>query len=270
MLVDGRAIAADIYQEIRNTLSHMNGSPHLTVFTCAPNGETQKYLALKKRRAHECGIAMNVIEFPHDITTAEVVQSIEHAAMQTDGIVVQLPFPQHVVIDEVLACIPEVLDIDLVNYQGGDDRVLPPVVGAIKQIAERYNVTFKDARVVVVGEGRLVGAPSIVWARDRGAHVEVINKSTPEPAPILQAADILISGAGAPGLITPDMINDRVSIFDAGTSEDGGVLKGDVDPACADKAALLTPVPGGIGPVTVAVLLRNLVHLMQESSAKSY
>ena len=265
MLVDGRAIAADIYKEIKNTISHANGTPHVTVFTCVPNLETQKFLALKKKKAAEVGIGVNVIEFTSEVTTAEVIKSVLHAAMQTDGIILQLPFPAQVDVAQVFQELPKELDIDCMNYDESitSEEVLPPVVGAIKEIAKRHNVIFAATKVVVVGEGRLVGKPAAVWARKQGAEVAVIHRNTESPAEILKTADIIISGAGDPGIIKPDMIKDNVIIFDAGTSEDGGVLKGDADPACADKAALFTPVPGGIGPITVAVLLRNLVNMWQ-------
>lgn len=261
MIVDGRAIAADIYREIKNTITHLGSSPHLTVFTCAPNFETQKYLSLKKRKANEVGIEVNVIEFPENITTEEVIQSVIHAQMQTDGIIVQLPLPSHIDVDEVLNNIPVSLDVDSVHYDGVSDDILPPVVGAIKEISDKHDVLFAAAKVVVIGEGRLVGKPAALWTTKMGAQVTVVTKATSDIDAIIKDSHIIISGAGQPGLITPDKIQDQVLIFDAGTSEEGGVLKGDSDFACSDKSALFTPVPGGIGPITIAVLLRNLVRL---------
>ncbi|MCB9811664.1 bifunctional 5,10-methylenetetrahydrofolate dehydrogenase/5,10-methenyltetrahydrofolate cyclohydrolase [Candidatus Nomurabacteria bacterium] len=261
MLVDGKAIAADIYQEIRNIISHTGERPHLTVFTCAPNFETQKYLNLKRKKAAEVGIATNVIEFPADITTEEVIASINHATIQTDGVIVQLPFPAAVDTDRVLQVVPVSLDVDALRYVDAEHHtVLPPVVGAIDEIAQRYAVSLLGRNVVVVGQGRLVGKPAAKWATALGANVTVIDKDTDAPEVLFKEADIIISGAGKAGLIKPEMVKDGVIIFDAGTSEEGGELRGDVDPSCADKARLFTPVPGGIGPITVAVLLRNLVQ----------
>lgn len=261
MIVDGRAIASLIYKEIENEVSHMRTKPHLTVFTCAPNFETQKYLTLKRRKAHEVGIGMNIIEFPSSITTEEVVMSIAHARMQTDGIVVQLPFPEHINIDLVLHAVPRGCDVDAVHYDGSDDRILPPVIGAIKEVSIRHDILFATQRTVIVGKGRLVGIPAEIWSQKQGAKVTVVSKETPNGAELIKSAQILILGAGQPSLITPDMISENVILFDAGTSEEGGVLRGDADPACAKKASLFTPVPGGIGPITIAVLLRNLVTL---------
>ena len=262
MVVNGRAIARDIYQGIQNSLTHLDVTPHLTVFTCAPNFETQKFLELKKRKAAEVGVGVNVIEFPESITTEEVVQSLLHAAMQTDGIIVQLPFPEHVDIDEVHKSIPLNLDVDGVHYDGTSQDILPPVVGAIKAIADRHDVFFAATNVLIIGEGRLVGRPSKIWAQKMGAQVTVVNKDSKDVDEKMKSAHIIIAGAGKSGLITPEKIQDEVLIFDAGTSEEAGVLKGDAAASCAEKASLFTPVPGGIGPITVAVLLRNLVRLV--------
>ncbi len=175
-----------------------------------------------------------------------------------DGIIVQLPFPSHIDVDALFKKIPPHLDTDMINYNGSGE-VLPPVIAAVKEIAGRHNVEFAGKQVVVVGQGRLVGKPAAIWAEAQGAFVTVIDKDTENAEEILRTADIIISGAGSPGLITPDKIKEGAIIFDAGTSEEGGMLKGDADPECASKCALFTPVPGGIGPITIAALLRNLV-----------
>lgn len=261
MIVNGKAIASDIYREVANEVSHLDVKPHLTVFTCAPNFETQKYLALKMNKARQVGVGINVIEFPEDITTDEVITSVEHACIQTDGVIVQLPFPEHVDIDKVLRSIPKQYDVDAVNYNGTDNRILPPVVGAIKEIADRHDVLFAAQRLTVVGRGRLVGQPAEIWAQRQGAQVTVVTKATGDISEAVRSAHILILGAGQAGLIKPEMVSDNVVIFDAGTSEDAGELKGDASPECAQRSSLFTPVPGGIGPITVAVLLRNLVRL---------
>lgn len=261
MIVDGRAIAEDIYQGLKNTLTHLDFVPHLTVFTCAPNFETQKYLTLKRHKALNLGLGINVIEFPESVTTEEVIQSVVHAQMQTDGVIIQLPFPAHIDTQAVLNCVPTSLDVDAIHYDGTSLDILPPVVGAINEISNRNDVLWAAAKVVIIGEGRLVGKPAAIWAAKKGAQVEVITKDSSNSDTSLKSAHIIISGAGSPGLITPEKISDQVIIFDAGTSEEGGVLRGDVDQSCAKKAALFTPVPGGIGPITIAVLLKNLVHL---------
>lgn len=266
MIVDGRAIATEIYKEVTDLVSHLNVRPHLTAFTCAPNFETKKYLNLKKRKAEEVGIGINVIELPETAHTKEVQDSVMQALAQTDGIVMQLPFPATIDIDSILRSIPASYDIDAIQYDGTSETILPPVVGAIKEISERYDILFAAQKVVIVGRGRLVGAPASIWAQKQGAQVTVLTRESKDIRTHIATADILILGAGVPGLVTADMIKEGVVIFDASTSEDQGELRGDADVSCAEKAHLLTPVPGGIGPITVAMLLKNLVTLVSDTN----
>ncbi len=261
MIVDGKKIAGEIYADIRVSLTESHRHPCLTVFACAPNAETRKYMELKKKRASELGIDVLVIELDALISTDKAVEAVLSSGKAADGVIVQLPFPSQVDAEVLLSAIPKELDIDNINYAGEDTEVLPPVVGAVAEIAKRHDVEFSGRNVVVIGRGRLVGKPAAFWAKAQGATVTVIDKSTGDADALMREADIIISGAGVPGLITPDKIKDGVVIFDAGTSEEGGELKGDADQACASKCSLFTPVPGGVGPITIAILLRNLVHL---------
>lgn len=258
MIVDGKKIAEEIYSQIGSELDSKKKHPVLCVLTCAPNMETRKYLKLKQDKASALGVDMMVVDFYEEIPTAEVLEALNTAMTGNDGIIVQLPFPPHIDVDAILKKIPAHLDTDAINYDGSS-AVLPPVIAAIKEIADRHEVSFAGKQVVVIGRGRLVGKPAAIWAGLEGAAVTVIDKDTENAEEILAAADIIISGAGSPGLITPDKIKEGVIIFDAGTSEEGGMLRGDADPECAGKCTLFTPVPGGIGPITIAALLRNLV-----------
>ncbi|OGG41579.1 hypothetical protein A2837_00345 [Candidatus Kaiserbacteria bacterium RIFCSPHIGHO2_01_FULL_46_22] len=261
MLVDGKTIAADIYRELKEELSLRAKQPRLLVVTSEPNAETRKYLKLKSRRAEEQGVKVVVKEFLNEVNTETIKDFLIDSFADYDGVIIQLPLPTHIDTASLLSLLPAHLDIDVTQYAGEETEVLPPVIGAIKEIAKRHSVDFVGKNVVVVGSGRLVGKPAALWAAAQSAAVTVVDKDTPDAGHILKNADIIISGAGVPGLITPDQIKNDVVIFDAGTSEEGGVLKGDADPACAEKCSLFTPVPGGIGPVTIAILLRNLVQL---------
>lgn len=265
MIVDGNTIAADIYREITNELSHLTTTRHLTIFTCAPNFATRKYLDMKRRRATEVGIAVNVIEIPDTCTTEEFVQSVTRSSMLTDGVVVQLPLPKHFDTQTILEAIPRTLDVDVSQYDGTDHLILPPVIGAIDEIARRHGVMFAGANIVIAGEGRLVGKPAKLWADSHGWKSTVVTEVTPHPDTLFSAADILILGTGQAGLIHEENIKTGVVIFDAGTSEQEGRLVGDTDSACYPKTSLITPVPGGIGPITIAVLLRNLVFLSKKN-----
>lgn len=265
MIVDGIAIARSILADVARTVAMLPQPPRLTVFTCAPNFETKKFLALKQKRAAEVGILVTVVEFGGETAVPEMVQAITAAHQTSDGIVVQLPFPASIAIAEVLSAVLPSHDVDALTYDGSNTTILPPVVGAIDAIARHHQIQWSDQSVVIVGAGRLVGAPAALFAIAQNARVTVLHKDTVGSAAAIAAADILILGAGVPGLITSNMVKDGVVIFDGGTSEEGGVLVGDAVPSVAEKAALLTPVPGGIGPITVAVLLRNVLALATRS-----
>lgn len=259
MIVNGTAIAASIYEDVKESVLRLDRAPRLTILTCAPNFETQKYLALKKRKAQAVGIETNIIEFDEDITTEDVIASIEKSLPHTDGIILQLPFPASVATETVLATVPPAYDVDALNPN--TTEVLSPVAAACREILLRHSLTLSGKKAVVIGKGRLVGVPVAKWLKGEGAEVTVLTKETKDIASYTKAADIIVCGAGSPGLIIPSMVKEGVIMLDAGTSEESGELRGDADPRVAEKALLFTPVPGGIGPITVACLFRNLITL---------
>lgn len=267
MIVNGRAIADKLFAEVREDIKKLSRPPRLTIFTCAPAGETLRYLKLKMRRGREVGIEVNVIELSVDVGTGALRQSIAIEAEKTDGIIVQLPLPEDIDVEAVLSSVPKDKDVDVAHYQGEESAVLPPVVGAIVEIISHHQLDLSGKQIVVIGKGRLVGIPAAFWAAAQGLNATAITKNTPNSEDILATADVIISGAGAPGLVTPDKVKEGVMIFDAGTSEESGEMRGDVDPAVATKANLFTPVPGGIGPITLSVLFKNLVHLASNKKA---
>jgi methylenetetrahydrofolate dehydrogenase (NADP+)/methenyltetrahydrofolate cyclohydrolase len=267
MVVDGKAIAERVLDEIRGQVTSLAqfGVPTLAIITGDPTFETQKYLALKQRKAAAVGVRVVVAELPPGATTEVAVAAVRSACQSAQGVVVQLPLPAQIDREAVLAAVPATHDPDGFRYGVEPLACLSPVVVAIDEIARTYGVTFADRAVVVVGAGRLVGKPAAHYAREAGGRVTVVTKGDVSIGALLATADIIITGAGQPGLITPAMVKEGVVIFDAGTSEDGGVLRGDVAAAVALKAAVFTPVPGGIGPVTVAALLRNTVSLAAQA-----
>jgi methylenetetrahydrofolate dehydrogenase (NADP+)/methenyltetrahydrofolate cyclohydrolase len=263
MIVDGKLISEQILKRVAKQATTFVRTPTLTAITCAPNFETKKYLAMKKAKASTVGLSLNVVELPADIQTSDFINCINQVAEHSDGIVVQLPLPAQLDRDKILNSVPVDKDPDGFHYGIHDKAVLSPVVAAIDEISQAYQVEWRQKNVVILGQGRLVGLPSVSYAKSKGAQVEIMTEANFSPA-VLQTADIIISGVGKPNLITSDLVKDGVIIFDAGTSEDGGVLVGDCAPEVADKARLVTPVPGGIGPITIACLLSNLMKLVRQ------
>lgn len=260
MIVDGRSIAKGICDDLHSQVSLMANTPRMVVLTCAPNFETKRFMHIKRKKAEEVGIDLTVTELPADITESDCILAIKDAAKDCDGIVVQLPFPEHIDRNVLVDAIPSTHDVDAFLLLD-DEEILPPVVGAIEEILRTHAIEINGRNVAIIGQGRLVGKPAAAWFAKKGAIVRTLTIDSKNLSRVTGEADIIVLGAGSPGLLKPDMIREGVIILDAGTSEEGGELKGDADQECSEKASLFTPVPGGIGPITIAVLLRNLVTL---------
>jgi len=262
-LLDGRALAQEINASVQLRVRRLSEAPTLAILACNPNFETQKYLELKKRIAADLGILITVTILPKEADTEACLKEIATLAQKSSGIIVQLPLPLHIDTPAVLAAISVSRDVDAFSYLGEEGAVLPPVLGAIDEFAKRFSIPFKNSAVVIFGAGRLVGIPALHYAKAKGARVTVLTEveSAAEVERATLAADIIILGVGKPGLLTATMVREGVVVFDAGASEDGGLLVGDAAEDVATKAAFFTPVPGGIGPVTIALLFRNLLDL---------
>jgi methylenetetrahydrofolate dehydrogenase (NADP+)/methenyltetrahydrofolate cyclohydrolase len=267
MIVDGKEIAERVYKRTYEEVQRLGRAPVLSIITCAPNFETQKYLNLKEKKAAAIGMVTRVVELNPMSATEDFCEAIEDVVDVSDGIIVQLPLPQGVDVQKIFAHIPVTHDVDALNPE--NHSVLSPVVGAFFEILSLYNMVIEGKHVTVIGNGRLVGLPAYAWFQSAGAHVSVVTKETGDISSYTKHADIIVCGAGAPGLLTPDMIKDDVIILDAGTSEEGGELRGDADPLCAEKASLFTPVPGGVGPITIAILLSNVVQCAARKKSDS-
>lgn len=258
MQVDGRAIAQELLQQLTDTVGDFAVPPSLGIVVCAPDVVTQQYLRLKQAKAEAVGVVVQVTMLPASATTAETVAAVEELATTVDGLVVQLPLPVTIDRDQVLGAIPATLDVDALRP--GVSDFLSPVVRAIAEILHRHTVALEEKTALVFGAGRLVGRPVAEWLKTQEVTVRVVTDDDAIEPEAIQAADIIVLGAGQPGLLTPEMITTDTIVLDAGTSESSGRIRGDADPACATKAALYTPVPGGIGPITVATLLANVVE----------
>ncbi|OGC80931.1 hypothetical protein A2943_01510 [Candidatus Adlerbacteria bacterium RIFCSPLOWO2_01_FULL_51_16] len=237
MVVDGKKIAEEVIAGLGNTLR----GKRLGLVVGDDDPATESFVKIKSRAAERLGVAVVRGELQKLIKTC-------------DGIIVQLPHPKA---EEILAALPGKLDVDAI---GQHPVVNTPVVEAISEIFVRTGVSVRGKRAVVIGAGRLVGKPAAAWLTSLGARVSVITQ-THGSLEELRDADIVISGAGEPGLITPLMLKRGVVLIDAGTSEAAGKLMGDANPGCANVASVFTPVPGGVGPIAVAMIFKNLFTL---------
>ncbi len=268
MIINGTAIAQRILEQTHTDVKKMKRKPSIRVIVVGNNSTTEMFVRIKERRAREVGMAFVIERFPENITTDVLCTALCTAT--EDALVVQLPLPQQVDTDKVLAAIPAQKDVDVLSpityarfMENKPGALLPPVVVAVREVLKEGNFTVRGKHSVVVGNGRLVGAPVSRWLVREGARVEVITRKQGVLKDALSYAELIVSGAGVPHFIKNDAVCDGVALIDAGTSESGTAIVGDIDPSCADKSILYTPVPGGIGPITVAALFRNIVEIMK-------
>lgn len=272
MVINGNNIAEEIKDLLREKIVARGKSPVLSIVSAGEEPATRKFIAVKKRFADNVGIPVHEHNYGVSVHTEELINCIAEHAGESDGIIVQLPLLASVEVQGVLDAIPEQHDVDVLSttafekFKAGMFPVLPPVVAAMEEILIRSDVVPQGKKAVVIGAGRLVGAPAALWLRNQGASVDVVDETTQDIPSRIRTADIIVSGAGSPGMVTPDMVREGVVILDAGTSEAEGKLAGDVAPECALKARVFTPVPGGIGPITVAKVFENLLTLTSQDS----
>lgn len=267
MIADGKAIAEDMYQAFAARRSRYAQPIKLGILVVGANPVIESFVRIKTRAAQRLNIEMVRVDLPAESATEFVVSEVQKLAGATDAIIAQLPVPKTVDTDAVLSAIPLDKDVDALNPTVAEDKhpVFAPVALAVVEILQRSRVKIENARAIVIGNGRLVGAPSAVLLKRLGAHVSLF---TLQQGSIndLKTADIIVCGAGNPGFVKPEHIKLGVAIIDAGASESKGRVVGDADPSCASKASVFTPVPGGVGPVAVAMIFRNLFDLLDKKT----
>jgi len=252
MIVDGKQIATEILARTKTRAMALPHPPRVVAIVASDTPATRSYLAIKTKRALDAGCVLEV-------------RPLGSNADDADAIIVQLPLAEEQDTKAILNAIPLEKDADVLSMAAREKgELLPPVAAAVREIFVRNTIDPKGKRAVVIGYGWLVGTPAAVWLRAQGANVEVL---TSESAGLsaLATADIIVSGAGVPRLIRPEMLKEGVVLIDAATSESSGEIVGDADPACVLKCSLFTPVPGGVGPIAVACLFENVVSLAERA-----
>jgi methylenetetrahydrofolate dehydrogenase (NADP+)/methenyltetrahydrofolate cyclohydrolase len=237
----------------------------------------ESFVRIKKKFGEAIGVTMHEFRFAGDIAVEKLKKEVAHIAARAelDGVIIQLPLPSTIDVQAIVNIVPAQKDVDvlshdaMVQFANGEAIVFPPVAGAVAEILKRHEVAVEGKEVLILGYGRLVGRPVSILLRHNNAHVTVIDQPVADLATHVREADIIVSGVGRPLLITPLMLREGTILIDAGTSESGGKIVGDADPACNDVAKLFTPVPGGVGPIAVAMLFKNLLRLTKARHEQS-
>jgi len=269
-ILDGKKLSQRIISKLKEEVAGMAKPLRLAVVVVGNDPVVQKFITRKRKAAEEIGIDFRVYPFEETVSANELrarVAEIVHEEKNT-GVVIQLPLPSHIGKQHILNAVTPEKDVDVLsaravgNVMVGKNPVISPVAGAVKALLEEYRIEYKGKRIVILGAGALVGKPIALWLLSESAGFSVVNLETPNAPELLKEADIIISGIGKPGFITGEMVKEGVVMVDAGTSESNGKLTGDVDfKTVSKKASFITPVPGGVGPMTVAMLLHNVVEL---------
>lgn len=256
MIIDGKKMADAWLNDIAVQVRALGEPLHLAAVCVGDDAGLKTFVALKQKAAQSVGIQFSSYFFESN-DEAGMRQTLQYLASDetVDGIFIELPLPPKWNTDSVLALIPPEKDADALTPHA---RVPAPAVRALQYVLQAHGIRVPGTHAAVVGNGRLVGQPVAQWLREQGAEVSVVDIDTPQPATITASANLVVSGVGKSGLIRGDWIQEGATVIDFGY-EHG---KGDVDTdSVQKKVGLLTPVPGGMGPVVVAAVLENLVTL---------
>lgn len=282
MIIDGRTLAKDLNLHTQDRINKLPYRPLLVDVVVGNDPASLSYVGIKERTAKKYGMDFELHHLPEESSTESVVEVIQELGKREElaGLIIQIPLPPHLDQQKILNAIPVRVDVDLLNaetsdkFYANDGELIPPTAGAILHILDSLPEDWMQKKFVVLGRGELVGKPITHLLKQRGYNVEVVHSQTENSAELLRQADVIISGVGKPNFITGDQVKDGVIIIDAGTSEAVDVapgsaskISGDVDfESCEPKAKFITPVPGGVGPITVAKLLENVVKVAELSN----
>lgn len=287
-LIDGKATAATIKAEIAAEVEHMvacgERRPHLAAILVGHDGGSETYVANKVKACETCGFQSTLIRFEESVSQEELLQAVQQLNDDpaVDGFIVQLPLPAHIDEQRVIEAIDPRKDVDgfhPVNV-GKLSIGLPGFRSAtpagIIELLRRYNIPTRGRHCVVIGRSNIVGKPVATLMLQKGdvgdATVTVCHSASANLAEITRQADIIIAAVGRPGFVTADMVKDGVTVIDVGTTrvpdasrKSGFRLSGDVDfEHVAPKCSYITPVPGGVGPMTIVSLMLNTLQAARQ------
>ena len=268
IILDGKKIKAEILDELKDEVSTLSEKPKLVVIQVGDNEASNVYIRQKAKMAEYVGYKYEHIKLASDITEESLLIEIDklNNDENVDGILVQMPLPSHIDMNKIQNAVLSEKDVDGLNDENAgklfhmNGGLCPCTPLGIMELLKRYDISIEGKHAVVVGRSNLVGKPMSVMLTNAGATVTLCHSKTKNLAMYTKMADILIVCVGKPKLITNDMVSDDVVIIDVGINRLDDKLVGDVDyENVASKCAYITPVPGGVGQMTVAMLAENVL-----------
>ena len=274
-ILDGKSLAKKIKQNIKEEVKHLERKPKLVVVLVGDDQASLVYVKNKVQACADVGFSSQLDMFEKDVEEDVLLNHIKSLNEQedVDGILVQLPLPSHISMQKVIDTIDPSKDVDGFHPQNmgklfsGDleNAFIPCTPLGIKLLLDEYNIDLKGKNVCIVGAGFIVGKPLSMLILNHDATVSVCHKYTKDIVEYTKTADILISATGVPFLIKDYMVKEGAVVIDVGISKVNGKIVGDVDfESVSQKASFITPVPGGVGPMTVATLLLNTLKAYKQ------
>ena len=267
-LIDGRKIRNEILVDLKIRIKELPFTPVFCDVLVGNNPASVQYVKMKEMVAEDLGIKTHPAVFPENISTDDLVFEIQKISKipNMSGLIIQLPLPPHIDTKRVLDSVPSEIDVDATStevslkFYENNPVFIFPTASAVMEVFDSITFDFDGKRVVMVGHGVLVGRPVVHILKSQNILVEVVDNTTKNIESVLKTADVVISATGQAGLIKGGMLKEGVVLVDAGTSELDGGISGDIDRDSVENiASVLSPVPGGVGPVTVAMLMQNVV-----------
>ena len=261
-------ISLKIFQEVKSN----NKTPHMTAITVGDNPASLLYVSRKKEKAEELGVEFNWIKLDKNTSQEKLKELVETESKNTDGLIIQLPLPDHLSSEDVINCIPPHVDVDgLTSYNLGslfsnEYKLIPATSLAVLELLNFYQIKTDDRAIVIAGRSRLVSSPlaKILSSKSYNANVTVIHSKTSNQKQFITQADIFISAVGSAKLYDSSYFKQGATIIDVGISSVDGKTYGDIDTQnISEVASYRSPFPGGVGPITVSALFFNLSRLVK-------
>ena len=261
-------ISLKIFQEVKSN----NKTPHMTAITVGDNPASLLYVSRKKEKAEELGVEFNWIKLDKNTSQEKLKELVETESKNTDGLIIQLPLPDHLSSEDVINCIPPDVDVDgLTSYNLGrlfsnEYKLIPATSLAVLELLNFYQIKTEDKAIVIAGRSRLVSSPlaKILSSKSYNANVTVIHSKTSNQKQFITQADIFISAVGSAKLYDSSYFKQGATIIDIGISSVDGKTYGDIDTQnISEVASYRSPFPGGVGPITVSALFFNLSRLVK-------
>ena len=271
VIMDGKALAERIKGEITNKVLKMDKKPALGTILVGSDPGSIAYVDGKHRDCAQVGIKSIKVNLPESATTAEVIKAVNELNQNPEctGFIVQLPLPKLVNTEEVLLAINPDKDADGLNpinlgkFFLGKNTIIPCTPKAILELLTEYKIKLSGTKVLIIGRGTTVGRPlSILLSqKPNNATVTLAHSATSNLPELMKQADIVVAAIGSAHFIKPGMVKDGATVIDVGITRTDQGLVGDVDPAVAKSVSAFAPMPGGVGPMTRAMLLNNIIEL---------